>query len=100
VFDLKAFRFWHSNCFNNKQEGIKMEDILNDKELLSDLEEWNRLKLVVAGFKKLDKKIKGKINGIPKALIGKYLIEGKEIIIPERTIKEVKYWKSNIKIIR
>ena len=59
--------------------GLTPLDFIDNVKLEASIDHWNMLKDYHTEYSRLDKDIKAKLRGIEKAVIGKYLIQGKKI---------------------
>lgn len=75
--DCMAFCPFYSSCCPEGK--FTQLDFIDKPELEVKIQEWELLKDYASGYNKLDKEIKSSLRGIEKAVIGDYLIEGKEI---------------------
>jgi CRISPR/Cas system-associated exonuclease Cas4 (RecB family) len=71
-------------------------EITTDPELQKQIDEWMALKPTVSEFKKLDDILKKKLTGTEKAIVGDYLITGKEIPRKGYTVEDTTYWQRKI----
>ena len=67
-----------------------------DPELVEKLDRWNELKPYQTEYAKIDKEIKSAFNRLEKAIIGDYLVQGKEVKRQAYNVKEQRFWKVNI----
>lgn len=74
-------------------------EIMDNSTLEEELEERERLIEPYKRYKQVDKKVKESLQGVEKAVVGNFLIEGKEEVRPvnAQPAREDRFWKLNIK---
>jgi hypothetical protein len=80
---------------------INIDKRIDSPELESMIEEWARLKFGIKPlekkFKELDETIKGILKGIPEAIIGDWMITGKEAKRNGHVVNPYTFWEMKIK---
>jgi hypothetical protein len=80
----------------------KEAEIYHRPELEALLEEREELKDLKERYEEVDRKIKDYFKGVEKAIVGRFLIEGKEVVreTPPQPARTDRYWKITIKAVR
>lgn len=72
-------------------------DVLTDPDLIAELEERESLKDAKRRYDEVDKAVKERLQGIPKAAVGDFAIFGKTVERKSYTVEAGSYWKTDIK---
>lgn len=80
----------------------KEAEIYNRPEIEAMLEERENLKYYKDRYEELDKEVKEYFKGVEKALCGRFLIEGKEVVreMKPQPARTDRFWKLTIKAVR
>jgi len=76
--DCQSFCPFYSSCCPDSA-GFTPLDFIDEPEMIKNIQAWELMKDYASEYNRLDKQIKGRLRGIQKAVIGDYLITGKEI---------------------
>jgi hypothetical protein len=80
----------------------KEAEIYDRPDLEGELEERERLKAYADRYEEVDREIKQYFKGVEKALCGRFLIEGKEVVreMKPQPARTDRFWKLTIKAVR
>lgn len=72
-------------------------EILTNEDLISKLEQREKLKAAAKEYEELDKDVKKDLQGIKKGVAGEFVIIGKEVNRKGYTVEDKAYWQVGIK---
>lgn len=77
-------------------DAIALED---DEALLEQLDRLMELKTAHAEYESINRGLKGRLEGVEKALVGNYLITGKWVEVAEQVRPASKHWRKTIELL-
>jgi len=84
-------------CGPERHFGLEAE-IYERPDLEELLEERDKLREMADRYNRVDAEVKGHFKGVEKAIVGRFLVEGKEVIryMKPQPAREDRFWKLNI----